>query len=106
MLAGTGRQGKPATHERCDPCATIMRYRRARDIGANLGLHSIVLARCGFEVKAFEPDPWHFGLLKDNLAANRARVEAIPAAVSTADGEAQFVRVLGNTTGSHLAGSK
>jgi FkbM family methyltransferase len=83
------------------------RYRRALDIGANLGLHSIMMSRCGSSVKAFEPDPWHYGLLQDNLAANGAiTVDASKAAVSTSDGEAQFVRVLGNTTGSHLAGSK
>ena len=83
------------------------RYRRVLDIGANLGLHSLIMSHCGFEVRAFEPDPWHFGLLKKNLEANGATsVEPIAAAVSTADGEAQFVRVLGNTTGSHLAGSK
>lgn len=83
------------------------RYSRVLDIGANLGLHSIVMARCGYSVKAFEPDPWHYGLLSENLAANGA-VAVSPAkeAVSVADGEAQFVRVLGNTTGSHLAGSK
>jgi FkbM family methyltransferase len=82
------------------------RYRRVLDIGANLGLHSIIMARCGFQVRAFEPDPWHYGILKKNLDSNGAGVEAIQAAVSTSDGEAQFVRVLGNTTGSHLAGSK
>lgn len=87
--------------------ANRTRYRRALDIGANLGLHSMIMSRCGFQVRAFEPDPWHFGLLKQNLEANGAgSVEPIPAAVSTTDGEAQFVRVLGNTTGSHLAGSK
>jgi FkbM family methyltransferase len=86
--------------------ANRKRYRRVLDIGANLGLHSMVMARCGYQVKAFEPDPWHFDLLKKNLDANDASVEAIAAAVSTSDGEAQFVRVLGNTTGSHLAGSK
>jgi FkbM family methyltransferase len=83
------------------------RYKRVLDIGANLGLHSMIMSRCGFQVRAFEPDPWHYGLLKENLAANgAASVEPSQAAVSTADGEAQFVRVLGNTTGSHLAGSK
>ena len=86
--------------------ANRARYRRVLDIGANLGLHSIVMARCGYQVKAFEPDPWHFELLEKNLQANDGSVELIRAAVSTADGEAQFVRVLGNTTGSHLAGSK
>jgi len=87
--------------------ANRARYRRVLDIGANLGLHSMMMSRCGFQVRAFEPDPWHYGLLKQNLQANGASsVEPIQAAVSTADGEAQFVRVLGNTTGSHLAGSK
>jgi FkbM family methyltransferase len=83
------------------------RYRHVLDIGANLGLHSTVMARCGYLVKAFEPDPWHYGLLVDNLTANGVTaVEPLKAAVSISDGEAQFVRVLGNTTGSHLAGSK
>lgn len=83
------------------------RYRNVIDIGANLGLHSMILGRCGFAVRAFEPDPWHYGLLSDNLAANGvSSVTTFKEAVSTTDGEAQFVRVLGNTTGSHLAGSK
>lgn len=83
------------------------RYRNVIDIGANLGLHSIVQSRCGFLVKAFEPDPWHYGILSKNLAANGSvNVQSIEAAVSTQDGEATFVRVLGNTTGSHLVGSK
>jgi FkbM family methyltransferase len=87
--------------------ANRARYRNVLDIGANLGLHSMILARCGYAVRAFEPDPWHYGLLTDNLVANGvASVTTFKEAVSTTDGEAQFVRVLGNTTGSHLAGSK
>jgi FkbM family methyltransferase len=83
------------------------RYRRVVDIGANIGLHSIVLARCGFEVRCYEPDPRHFRLLKRNLAANGcARVTPVNAAVSRQPGRMEFVRVLGNTTGSHLAGAK
>jgi FkbM family methyltransferase len=87
--------------------ANRARYRRALDIGANLGLHSVIMTRCGFSVRAFEPDPWHYGMLVENITANSAStVEPVAAAVSTRDGEAQFIRVLGNTTGSHLAGSK
>lgn len=83
------------------------RYRRVLDIGANLGLHSIVLGRCGFSVRSFEPDPRHFAILRSNLLANQASsVEPHQAAVSNRDGEAEFVRVVGNTTGSHLAGAK
>jgi len=83
------------------------RYQRVGDLGANIGLHSIILDRCGYEIKAFEPDPVHFNLLKNNLQANSCKnVEAIMKAVSTQDGELEYIRVLGNTTGSHLAGAK
>lgn len=83
------------------------RYRRVLDVGANVGLHSVVLDRCGFEVRCFEPDPTHFAQLQKNLALNGCW-NATPnqAAVSRADGTLEFVRVLGNTTGSHLAGAK
>src|SRR5690349_11853642 len=36
--------------------ANRSRYRRSVDIGANIGLHSIVMARCGLAVRSFEPD--------------------------------------------------
>lgn len=83
------------------------RYRRVLDLGANIGLHSIVLGRCGFQVRSYEPDPRHFELFERNLSANGcASVQAVNAAVSVEAGAMEFVRVLGNTTGSHLAGSK
>lgn len=83
------------------------RYRRVADIGANLGLHSLVLARCGFTVRAFEPDPLHARLFSANMERNGVdSVELLQAAVSDTDGEMEFVRVKGNTTGSHLAGAK
>ena len=83
------------------------RYRRVLDIGANIGLHSTILSKCGFEVRAFEPDPQHFEILQKNLALNDCSdVQTFNAAVSSRAGVMEFIRVLGNTTGSHLAGSK
>lgn len=83
------------------------RYRRVLDIGANIGLHSIVMSKCGFSVQAFEPDPVHFELHKRNMQLNGcSNVETIQAAVSSRSGTAEFTRVVGNTTGSHLSGSK
>lgn len=83
------------------------KYRRAADIGANLGLHSIMMAKCGIAVDAFEPDPTHFKLLQRNLSLNGIG-SCVPheEAVSDHVGQMEFVRVLGNTTGSHLAGAK
>lgn len=83
------------------------KYRRVLDIGANIGLHSILLSKCGYEVRAYEPDPRHYETLRDNLARNHCtNVQAVNAAVSSKSGVQDFVRVVGNTTSSHLAGSK
>lgn len=83
------------------------RYKRVLDIGANIGLHSIILEKCGFEVRSFEPDPTHYERLRKNIELNRCKkIEAYNAAVSSKSGEMEFTRVLGNTTGSHLTGSK
>lgn len=83
------------------------RYRRVLDIGANIGLHSLLLARCGFQVDCFEPDPLTCAVLRNTLAANDCRtVRVHEAAVSSRSGTTEFIRVLGNTTGSHIAGAK
>ena len=83
------------------------RYRRAADIGANLGLHSIMMGRLGWSVTAYEPDPHHAELLQKHLTLNAVdSVVLRQAAVSDQSGQLEFVRVLGNTTSSHLAGAK
>jgi FkbM family methyltransferase len=58
----------------------------AFDIGANIGWYSMILDRlapAGVDVFAFEPDPFNFGLLTDNIALNRAaKVTAVQLAVA------------------------
>lgn len=69
------------------------RYRRVLDIGANLGLHSLVMSRSGFEVRAFEPDPACFKSLQRNLAHNQCSwVAPVNAAVSRSSGTREFAR--------------
>lgn len=84
------------------------RYRQAVDMGANIGLHSVLLGRMGLTVTSYEPDPNHVALLSKHLVANEVqnRVTIVQAAVAREDGVLEFVRVLGNTTGSHVAGAK
>ncbi len=83
------------------------KYRRGADIGANIGLHSILLAKCGLQMEAFEPDPVHHAKLVRNVGLNGVSgCTAHMAAVSEKKGKMEFVRVLGNTTSSHLAGAK
>jgi FkbM family methyltransferase len=83
-------------------------YRRVADIGANIGLHSTVLAKLGFDVECYEPDPVHLEVLQHNFFINGLanQVAIHRKAVSTEVDSVEFIRVLGNTTGSHLAGAK
>lgn len=84
------------------------RWHRVLDIGANIGLHSVLLGMQGAEVWSFEPDPVHYGKLVDNLVNNRvgSTVQTFRKAVHTRNGSMQFVRVLNNLTGNHLVGYK
>ena len=83
------------------------RYRNALDIGANIGVHTMLMVRNGWQVRSFEPDKYHFSELVQNCANNDLLpYEFNRKAVSDRDGSAQFTRVLGNTTGSHLTGLK
>ena len=82
-------------------------YKNSVDIGANLGLHSILMSRCGWNVTCYEPDPNHIKLLRRNLDLNKIKnIQVKEEAVSDSKGILEFVRVLGNTTGSHIAGAK
>jgi len=83
------------------------RYSNVADLGANTGLHSLLLSKCGFNVKSYEPDPWHFEILNKNINDNNCdNVELFNVAVSDKNGKAEFVKVLGNTMSSHIKGSK
>lgn len=83
------------------------RYKRVADLGANIGLHSFVLGRCGFDVHSYEPDPETFKMLERTKNKNALdSVTLFNAAVSTRDGEDEFTRVIGNWTSSHLSGAK
>lgn len=81
------------------------RYKKVLDIGANLGLHSILMARLGWLVSAFEPDAAVCQLALKNILDNGLITEIASKAVSDRDGESQFIRVLNNLTGSCLVGS-
>jgi FkbM family methyltransferase len=83
-------------------------YRRVIDMGANVGLHSMILGILGAQVTAYEPDPVHTATLRRHLesAGIESKVQVHEAAVTPRGGATRFVRVVGNTTGSHVAGAK
>ena len=87
--------------------ANKSRYRRVADLGANVGLHSILMSKIGWSVEAYEADPVTAKVLRTNLDLNEAlSVRVHNLAISDSAGESEFTRVLGNLTGSHLSGDK
>ena len=82
------------------------KYKKVCDIGANTGLHSIILKKCGFKVDAFEPDLEHFKLAKKNFSRNKIKINIVNSAVSNFSGQIQFTRILNNSTGSYIGNKK
>jgi len=83
------------------------RYKNVLDIGANIGLHSIILGKLGYYVFAYEPDPVLCNELCSRVHANGVTtVLMVNAAVSDHEGCGRFVRINGNTTAGHLEGMK
>ena len=83
------------------------RYKRVSDLGANIGLHSILMSKSGYQIEAYEPDPKHIEMIEKNFKLNSVdSVNLNQVAVSDVQHKTKFVRVLGNTTSSHIAGSK
>jgi FkbM family methyltransferase len=82
-------------------------YKKTLDLGGNIGLHSLIMTLFGFRVTSFEPDPAHLAVFRNILSANEiSNVDINQTAVGTANGSATFIRVTGNTTGSHLKGAR
>ena len=83
------------------------RYKYVLDIGGNIGLHSILMSKLGWKVSTYEPDPIHCQILRTNLKLNRCNnINLIQKAVFDENKLLSFVRVEGNTTGSHIQGVK
>jgi FkbM family methyltransferase len=80
--------------EQLEDFAAVCRQRRVDyflDIGANIGVYCILLARKGFggELIAFEPDPGNYARLLANLSVNRlvGKIRALPWALGSQAGE-------------------
>ena len=82
-------------------------YRTVLDLGANIGLHSTLLAKCGFDVSSYEPDPFHLKYFKENIYLNNiSNTKIFNEAVSIKKEVVEFTRVCGNTMSSHISGCK
>lgn len=87
--------------------ANSQKYHRTLDLGANIGVHSMLMSKLGFEVTAYEPDPNHIDYFIKNMQSNSiASYQLRKKAIGVNSGKLDFTRVLGNTTGSHISGAK
>jgi len=76
------------------------------DIGGNLGLHSLLVSKLPHkEILYFEPDNEHFSAAQYRFQLNNVSSSVVMhrVALSNYRGEGEFVRVLDNTTSSHLS---
>ena len=77
------------------------KYKNALDIGANIGLHSIILSKLGINVSSFEPDNKHFNTKKILQKINVKILKLINQQYGQKK-NLVFNRVINNTTGSHI----
>lgn len=83
------------------------RYKKTLDLGANIGLHTLIMKKLGFQVVSYEPDSIHLAQIEKVMKLNDLSTEGLtPKAISDKHGTKEYIRILGNTTGSHLLGSK
>lgn len=73
------------------------------DVGANIGIYSVLMAPRAARVVAFEPVAATLERLRDNLELNEAsNVTVVSEALSDTAGEATMATVLGGAGGNHL----
>ncbi|AYA63680.1 FkbM family methyltransferase [Alteromonas sp. RKMC-009] len=82
-------------------------YKSVADMGANIGLHSLLMDKNGWQVTAFEPDPNHTAKIKYHAELNVCEhITVKEYAISDQKESLTFTRLIGNRTGSHLKGKK
>jgi FkbM family methyltransferase len=83
------------------------KYTKVADIGANIGLHSLLLSKFGYKIDAYEPDPDHCKILKRYILKNKCKnIKIIKKAVFNKNSKLEFTKVLGNTAANHISGEK
>lgn len=84
-----------------------LKYTKFADLGANIGMHSIILGLLGAKVKAFEPDPNHANQYLKNIKINKLKnIKLYQSAVDIKKGNTKFTKIINNTTGSFIGDAK
>ena len=82
-------------------------YNRIADIGANFGLHSIILSQLYKEVEAFEPYNLHYNFFSHLIRLNKIKnIKLNKKAVAEKSGKMKFIIMQNNTTANNLVSAK
>ncbi len=76
------------------------------DLGANIGLHTIIASKLGARVTAYEPDLEHVKQLNINLKINKIKARVIRRAIFTKKTNIKFTKVINNSTSSFIGNAK
>ncbi len=83
-------------------------YKNVVDVGSCLGLHSIILNKCGYNVTSYEPDKDNLLILNKYLSLNKiTNNKTINKAIfDNSTNSISFNVIHDNRTGNHVVGSK
>ena len=84
----------------------IKKNSNVADLGANIGLHTIIMSKLGGKVTAYEPDLSHANKLFKNLEINKIKAKLIKKAVFTKKTNIKFTKVIDNSTSSFIGNAK
>ncbi len=79
------------------------KYKKISDIGANVGVHTVILCKLGYKVTSYEPDPVHFSYLRKNCRLNKIKPRLVKAGVYDKNSYLNFIRVVDHSPKSHLS---
>ena len=82
-------------------------YNSMWDVGAHMGIDTILMGKKSKKVTSFEPDKTSFDALNCNINTNQLKsIMTINAGLSYETGTEKFVKVRGNTTANHILGTR
>ena len=82
-------------------------YKNFLDLGASIGIHTVIASKIGFRVESYEPDKRHYKQLLINCKINKVKnVRSFAKAVYNKKCKLTFIKVKNNTTSNHILGFK
>lgn len=84
-----------------------LKYKIGVDIGSNIGIDAILMAKLGLDTYCYEPDPELFEKLMNNKNLNNLNnLHSHNFGISNIEESVKFIKVKGNENANHIQGSR